>query len=82
MSEMVERVAVVLATIERAKRSSIKPEDNPNYAPFWVAVARAAIASMREPTEALSEAMNAHASNGTVDWRDLHNAMIDEVLKD
>jgi hypothetical protein len=48
---------------------------------FLEVLAMDAIAAMREPTEALAEVMNAHASNGMVDWRDLHTAMLDEALK-
>ena len=44
-------------------------------------LARAAVEALREPTDALAEVMNHHASNGMVDWRELHKAMIDEILK-
>lgn len=44
--------------------------------------ARAAIAAMREPTEQVRNTMNAHASNGMVNWDDYHAAMIDAALKE
>jgi len=44
--------------------------------------ARYAVKSMREPTDDMANIMNRHASNGMVDWRDLHNAMIDAILSE
>jgi hypothetical protein len=45
----------------------------------WVQ-ARAALAELRDLTEHVAEVMSKHASNGMVDWRDLHAAMIDAIL--
>jgi hypothetical protein len=39
------------------------------------------IAAMREPPTDIAIAMSNHAANGMVDWRDLHEAMIDAAMK-
>jgi hypothetical protein len=76
-SEMVARVAAALRGLPVRDRSAEGGElDNLRLRE----AARAAIAAMREPTDDVSERMSAHASNGMVDWRDLHYAMIDAAL--
>lgn len=73
MSKMVEQVARALA-----KHADDSFEDAP--AGFWEDFARAAIAAMREPTEAMVKEGNKYT-----DWAsgadDAWEVMIDEALK-
>lgn len=48
----------------------------------YVHAATFAIEAMRNVSDEVSEVMNRHASNGMVDWRDLHGAMIEAVLEE
>lgn len=65
MSEMVDLVIVALRTFRSATIEIQAIE---------------AIKAIREPTEDVAEIMSRHASNGMVDWRDLHKAFIDASL--
>jgi hypothetical protein len=79
---MVERVTQLIMEMIEVRRCSIKPEHNLNYLRAYEPIARAVIAAMREPTDAMVEASNrewdgrmSHRSSGA--WQ----AMIDEALK-
>ena len=95
MSEMVERVARGMA----AAAVGIEPNDDLGRQPtaYEIGIARAAIAAMREPTEAMCKAwwdrcdaggspMDDRGDYGGPDWPNGHivrtwNAMIDEALR-
>lgn len=83
MSETVERVAKFFDP--RAWQLTPKTPADEKVIDHWKHVARLkarnAIAAMRVPPEDIAEIMSAHASNGMVDWRDLHEAFIDAALK-
>lgn len=77
MSEMVERVADALAGKSRIETTRT----------YWLTMARAAIAAMREPTEAMSS-VQYYADFGEKglqlspdDQSGIWRAMIDEALK-
>jgi hypothetical protein len=83
MSEMVDRIANAIWQ-DDLRNGRWRPEpaaDEGTLMDSYRSSARAAIKAMREPLDGIAEAMNRHASNGMVDWRDLHEAMIDEMLK-
>lgn len=77
MSEMVERVVLALVATPQFRETTLTPD-------LVFRMARAAIAAMREPTEAMAEAADAedrkqgeYCADGSSHWR----AMIDEALK-
>jgi hypothetical protein len=81
MSEMVERVARDLAAL------ITEPGQHPDsQMPQCMALARAAILSMRQPTEAMIECPMARCYNygpyGAQEVRRIFSAMIDQALKD
>lgn len=66
MSEMIERVARALwskAKEEPVRRSVGVSFENDPLKPWWIDQARAAIGAMREPTQAMRDAMN-----DDIDW--------------
>lgn len=47
-----------------------------------VHAAEFAIGALRHLSDGVDEAMSRHASNGMVDWRDIHTSLIEEILKE
>lgn len=90
MSEMVERIALILAKMYEEQSLSIKSEDNRNYLRAHIKVARAVIKAMREPTEEMKNYKDEFGDEfSRWDWncymcggpKDNWYAMIDAALK-
>lgn len=86
MSEMVERVARAIADAGGSDFDQLPSKHGPGFGlrNMYMNMARAAIEAMREPTEAMSEAMRIANMNvaGGYDGPSGWEAAIDAALKD
>jgi hypothetical protein len=78
MSEMVDRVAYIFYAAEW--NTDLVPFSG-ECKDYSVKIARDAIEVLLYPTTELARVMSEHARNGMVDWRDIVEAYLEEVLK-
>lgn len=84
MSEMIERVARALCKADGCDPDHESPDQIDAGIKLWtryVRDARAAIEAMREPTEAMSEAVKPLGLCRTEDAAEIYRAMIDAALR-